>query len=135
MTQLSVFIDESGDFGEYDPKSPFYIITMLFHDQSHPITDAITKLNQDLSYMELDGLCIHTGPIIRREEIYEYMDVEERRRILNKLVAFFRQVDVNYKCVSIEQKHVDDVIQSTAQLSKKMSLFMLITMIFFLAAL
>jgi hypothetical protein len=25
--ELSVFIDESGDFGEYDFHSPFYIIT------------------------------------------------------------------------------------------------------------
>ena len=26
--ELSIFIDESGDFGDYDPKSPYYIISM-----------------------------------------------------------------------------------------------------------
>lgn len=33
MKELSIFIDESGDFGDYSPHSPYYIITMVFHDQ------------------------------------------------------------------------------------------------------
>ena len=104
MKELSVFIDESGDFGEYDDQSPYYIITMVFHDQSVGIDDEIHKLNMELSYMNLSGMCIHTGPIIRKEEIYEYMSIKERRRIFNKLVAFFRQVDIKYKCISIIQR-------------------------------
>jgi hypothetical protein len=70
MKELSVFIDESGDFGEYDDQAPYYIITMVFHDQSQAITDAVQKLDQELSYMDLNDLCIHTGPIVRREETY-----------------------------------------------------------------
>ena len=49
MKELSVFIDESGDFGEYDDHAPYYIITMVFHDQSQAITDAVQKLDQELS--------------------------------------------------------------------------------------
>ena len=123
MRELSIFIDESGDFGEYDDRSPYYIITMVFHDQSIPITDSIYKLNQELSYMNLDNLCIHTGPIIRREEIYEFMPIKQRRSIFNVLVAFFRQIDIKYKCFSIEKKYADDVILATSQLSKKISQF------------
>ena len=33
MKELSVFVDESGDFGEYDRRSPFYIISLVLHDQ------------------------------------------------------------------------------------------------------
>lgn len=123
MKELSIFIDESGDFGVYDEHSPYYIISMVFHDQNIPITDAVNKLNLELSYMNLDNLCIHTGPIIRREEIYELMTIKQRRSIFNILVAFFRQIDVKYKCFSIEKKYADDVIQSTSQLSRKMSQF------------
>ena len=83
-----------GDFGEYDDQAPYCIITMVFHGQSLPITDAVQKLDQELSYLDLNNLCIHTGPIVRREEIYEFMSITERRRIFNKLVAFFRQVDI-----------------------------------------
>ena len=50
MKELSVFIDESGDFGEYDEQTPYYIITMVFHEQSHSISDAVAKLDQELSY-------------------------------------------------------------------------------------
>ena len=32
MKELSIFVDESGDFGEYDYHSPYYIILMVLHD-------------------------------------------------------------------------------------------------------
>ena len=133
MRELSVFIDESGDFGEYDEQAPYYIMAMVFHEQQTPITEAVQKLNQELSYMGLNDLCIHTGPIIRREEIYEFMSIKERRRIFNKLVAFFRQVDIKYKCIGIEKKYTEDVIQATAQLSRKMSRFIMDNLQYFLS--
>ena len=49
VSELSIFIDESGDFGPYDYRSPYYIITMVFHDQSVDISTPITKLEADLS--------------------------------------------------------------------------------------
>lgn len=123
MKELSIFIDESGDFGEYDYKSPYYIITMVFHDQNYDISGAISALNQELSYLVPDDICIHTGPIIRKEEIYEHMDVRERRRIFNKMIAFIRQIDIRYKCFYIEKKHISDVIEASGKLSKQISQF------------
>ena len=70
MKELSIFIDESGDFGEYDHHSPYYIITMVFHDQQEDIQPAVSKLNQELSYLNLNNLCIHTGPIIEKKDFY-----------------------------------------------------------------
>ena len=32
---LIIFIDESGDFGSYEPHAPFYIAAMVLHDQQH----------------------------------------------------------------------------------------------------
>lgn len=123
MKELSIFIDESGDFGEYDHHSPYYIITMVFHDQKKNVQPAIAKLNQELSYLNLSDLCIHTGPIIRREEIYINMPIDERRRIFNKMVAFIRQIDVRYKCFYIEKKHIPDVVEATGKLAKQISQF------------
>lgn len=123
VRELSIFIDESGDFGEYDPHSPYYIITMVFHDQQEDIRPAISKLNQELSYMKLDSLCIHTGPIIRREGSYADMAVDERRHIFNKMVAFIRQVNIRYKCFYIEKKHIPDVVEATGRLSRQISGF------------
>ena len=118
MKELSIFIDESGDFGEYSPHSPYYIISMVFHDQKNDIQEALTKLNTELSFLGLNDLCIHTGPIIRREEIYTNMSIQERRRIFNKMIAFIKQIDIKYKCFYIEKKHFVDVVEATGKLSK-----------------
>jgi hypothetical protein len=123
LKELSIFIDESGDFGEYSVHSPFYIITMVFHDQSEDIQESISKLNQELSYLGIEDTCIHTGPIIRREEIYSEMDIPERRRIFNKMVAFIRSINIRYKCFFIEKRHIDDVVEASGKLSKKISQF------------
>lgn len=123
MKELSIFIDESGDFGEYDHKSPYYIITMVFHNQNDDIQPAVAKLNTELSYLGLEDICIHTGPIIRMEEIYVNMDVVERRRIFNKMIAFIRQIDIKYKCFHVEKKHMADVVEITGKLSKQISQF------------
>ena len=33
MKELSIFVDESGDFGEYEKHAPYYIVTMVFHSK------------------------------------------------------------------------------------------------------
>ena len=45
MKELSIFVDESGDFGEYNHHSPYYIITMVFHNQNDDISEDINKFN------------------------------------------------------------------------------------------
>jgi len=121
LKELSIFIDESGDFGEYALHSPYYIITMVFHNQKNDISLAVKKLNQELSHLNLDNLCIHTGPIIRREEIYSDMSLEERRRIFNKMVAFIRQIDIKYKYFYIDKKPLFDTVEATGKLSAQIS--------------
>ncbi|MEY8433417.1 DUF3800 domain-containing protein, partial [Lachnospiraceae bacterium 48-42] len=46
MKELSIFIDESGDFGEYDHHSPWYIVTMVFHEQDISIQESMEYLNR-----------------------------------------------------------------------------------------
>ena len=123
MKELSIFIDESGDFGEYSYHSPYYIITMVFHNQDVDIQEQINHLDTELSYLGLKNLCIHTGPIIRKEEIYKDMDIIERRKIFNRMMAFIRSIDIQYKCFSIEKKHIQDSVESTGKLSKQISIF------------
>ncbi len=122
MKELSIFIDKSGDFGRYDHHAPYYIITMLFHDQNDNIQKSITNLNTELIFLGLTNLCIHTGPIIRKEEIYADMSVYERRRIFNKMIAFIRQINIRYKYFYIEKKHIANAVEAAEKLSKQISL-------------
>ena len=85
MKELSIFVDESGDFGEYEKHSPYYIITMVFHDQVYPINDDVVRLNTELRNIGYNNPVIHTEPLIRKEEDYVHIQPNERRRILTNL--------------------------------------------------
>lgn len=67
---LSVFIDESGDFGKYDPKSSYYYVSMVLHDQSVDISSEIENLEERVANYGYPHHAIHVGPIIRREKAY-----------------------------------------------------------------
>ena len=43
---LSIFIDESGDFGKFDSKNPYYYVSLVLHDQSIDITENIKNLEE-----------------------------------------------------------------------------------------
>lgn len=62
--ELSIFIDESGDFGEYDPKSPYYIIGMVIHDQNDDISEPLTYMERGLKQINFRQNCVHAGPLI-----------------------------------------------------------------------
>ena len=44
MKELSIFIDESGDFGEITERPAYYLVTLLFHDQKNDIASNVKKL-------------------------------------------------------------------------------------------
>lgn len=123
MKELSIFIDESGDFGEYSFHAPFYIVTMVFHDQTNDISSDVNAFERELSYLGLTNHCIHTGPIVRMEEEYKNMYASDRKRILNKMVAFIRNLDISYHCFMLEKKQVGDVVEATGRLAKEIALY------------
>ncbi len=126
MKELSIFVDESGDFGEYNYHSPYYIITMVFHNQDNDITKDIQKFNNELVLLGLDRHhCIHNGPIIRREAPYQHMNIKERRQLFNKMVAFTRQLNLSFKCFHVEKKHLSNTAEVSEKLSKQINLFLL----------
>ena len=78
MKELSIFVDESGDFGEYAQHAPYYIITMVFHDQSNDISSNINILNNALRQIGYgDEQAVHTEPLICREPPYQYFQPNE----------------------------------------------------------
>lgn len=68
---MSIFVDESGDFGEYSQHSPYYIITMLFHDKDKDIKPLVQKLDSEIQSLGYEkDFVIHTFPLIRKEEMF-----------------------------------------------------------------
>lgn len=123
MKELSIFIDESGDFGEYDYRSPYYIVSFVFHNQENDISLNITKLDRILTRFNINNNCIHTAPLVRGEEIYQNMDLHARRKILNSFFAFLKDINISYESFYVEKKHIEDEVELTAKLSKQIANF------------
>ncbi len=124
MKKLSIFVDESGDFGKYEPHAPFYIFSLVFHDQSNPIDIPIKHLEQHLQNTNLGAThCFHAGPIIRREEDYQNLSLVERRKCLNSILTFAKNCEISYVSFFVEKKHIADALNLTVALTKQLSAF------------
>lgn len=124
MNELSIFVDESGDFGAYEPHAPFYLFTLVFHNQNRSITEQLKYIEAGLTNIGFDGKhCFHAGPIIRREEDYQNLSIAERRKCLNQILTFAKNVDISYITFSVEKKHIPDSLSLTVALSKQLSSF------------
>lgn len=100
---LSVFIDESGDFGQFNPASPNYYVAMVLHNQKINISKNIDALDRQISNWGYPEHTIHTGPLIRRESVYKNDLRENRKALFNALYHFTRMLDVQYLCPVINQ--------------------------------
>jgi hypothetical protein len=124
MKELSIFIDESGSFGEYELHSPYYIITLIFHDQEVDISGNIlgfrNKMNTRYGMPEYT---VHAGPLIRREDEYENFPIAERKMIFDSLFHFVRMTDITYHSVIVGKKNLIEAMDLEVQLIKHLSRF------------
>ena len=118
---LSVFIDESGDFGPYDHRSPYYIVSMILHEQYNNIDENITVLEKHIDNLGYPSHAIHVGPLIRRESVYSDDLMEDRKRLFSALFNFARKIPFTYINAIIKKSECGDVVELTTKLSKTIS--------------
>ena len=129
--KLSIFVDESGDFGNLQPHSPYYLVTMLFHDQNDSITLDNTALDNNVRAIGFDPLSLHSGPIIRREGYYREHIKDKRKKLLRSLLAYCQHVPIQYTTMLVEKRECAGVINLTAKLSKLISIFVKEHLVYF----
>ena len=124
MKELSIFVDESGDFGECQKHAPYYIVTMVFHDQAVDISDNINFLNKSLKQIGYgDEQAIHTEPLIRREKPYQYFQPNERRAIFSKLYYFTLKCNIKYKSFVFHKIEYESKFKLEVKIAKELSQF------------
>ena len=80
---LSIFIDESGDFGNYQAIAPYYMVAMVLHDQSVDLSSSISALDQKVADLGFPPHAIHTGSIIRKE----FRSMTSRQLRISKMLS------------------------------------------------
>lgn len=118
---LSIFIDESGDFGPYDPHTPLYLVAILLHDQHISIAERISAFETHLTNLGYPQHAIHTGPLIRRESVYSNDLIENRKKLFNALFNFTRKLNIHYACAKIKKIECRDAVSVNTRLSKEIS--------------
>lgn len=122
---LSVFCDESGDFGPYASHAPYYLVSFVFHNQDLPLDSEIFKLEQHVQECGLPANhAIHTAPLIRREQDYENTDMVDRRRVFAQLEAFARRSPITEKTFLIDKKRFGAGDDLANRIAREMGIFL-----------
>jgi len=121
MTELSIFIDESGDFGEVKERPAYYLVTLVFHNQADNIDEQVKKLEKSIKDSDFDLEYIHTGPVIRREDIFSGYTIGERRKLIYKMLNFLNGIPIACETIVVNRKEAADKISLSGKLAKKIS--------------
>ena len=117
---ISVFIDESGDFGPFEPHAPIYLVALVLHDRSVDIRQNILDFDRHLEYLGYKRHAVHTGPLIRRESEYAYDLMEARRSLFGSLFHFVRRLPVRYSCIKVNKRECGDSIALAARIGREL---------------
>ena len=123
MSTLSVFIDESGDFGSFDPKCPFYIFSLVFHNQDNNVKDLSDKFKSDLLSIGFKKAYFHAGPILRKEKDYKYYPKQIRVKSFNRMTKFIRDLPIKYTTIEVNKKETNGGLDLGLALARKLRLF------------
>lgn len=125
MSELSVFIDESGDFGPYERHAPYYIITLVFHNQEYDISEQVKHLKRHLIEQGFaESHAIHSAPLIRRERDYANLSLTARRKLFRSLFTFMRLCDIDYKSFTFKKREFTSHDQMVSRISREVSTFL-----------
>ena len=131
MREYSIFCDESGTFSKYNARAPYYITTFVLHDQAESIAEMVEKLDTALASFQIRTRTVHAGPLIRREDEYEFTDIITRRKIFQRLFVFTRTCRIAYQPFIVDKRHITDEKTLSDLLSNQIRAFLLSNLAFF----
>lgn len=128
--ELSIFIDESGDFYEC---SKYYLMTLVMHEQDKNIARELAFLDEAMVQKNFPIRPIHTSPLIHKANDYYHWSYEDRRYLFNKMFAFIRHCPITYRTFAVEKRQWSDYYQLTGRLARDLHSFLLENIAYFQA--
>lgn len=121
MSELSVFADESGNMG-FDSK--YYLLTLLFHDQSKDIAPSVESYRRALWERELADIPFHFAPLLRGNRAYESFDVECRLKLLKSFKVFTEGAPVRYTTFLYRKDQFEDAAALRVKMKRDLIAFL-----------
>lgn len=94
MKELSAFVDESGT---QEARTTFYVVTLVLHDQSDDIFDAIRRYERSLADRGLPNIPFHATPLMRGHDDYAGLELAERKRLLSSFSVLVQNLPIRYR--------------------------------------
>ena len=121
MSDLSVFIDESGDFG---PDSKYYVLALVLHDQTHDVEDAIRNYESSLVQRPLSDIPFHFNPLLRANGFHEGLDASSRMKHLMSFKIFADNVSFRYRAFIFEKSRYNDAEALSLKMKRELVNFL-----------
>ena len=123
---LSIFIDESGDFGFKKGSSEYYLLTFVFHEQDKDISKQLNKI-KNLPYF-------HGGPLIRKENEYINAPIEERQKIFTLFSGFVSSLPIKTKTFHwIKKDFNNDIYKMESRMARDINAFFIYNYEYFIS--
>lgn len=123
MRELSIMVDESGEWGKL---SKYYLITLVFHDQSEPVMPHIERYEQHLADASLPDIPFHAGPLLNGHADYETLSMADRKRLFVAFFTLARNLPFTYVTFAHRKSEFDnDKRRFEAQLRRDLANYLL----------
>lgn len=120
--EISIFIDESGDFYEC---SKYYLMTLVMHEQCESIRSQLDDLERAVQLKGFPKNAVHTSPLVHKAGEYYHWTYEDRRYLFNKMFSFIRHCPITYRTFAVEKRQWNDYYQLTGRLARDLHSFLL----------
>lgn len=115
--EVGCFCDESGSD---DAGARYYLLTLVFHDQSVDLGPSFAHYERSLADKGLPDIPLHTSPLMNGHGDYEGMALEDRKRLLMSFVAMAQRLPVTYHTFSYRRSEFGEIGGVFARLRRDM---------------
>lgn len=117
---LSVYIDESGDFGFSDRSSMLYIVSLVCFDSKNDIGKETKFLEYKLNALGHIGM-VHSALLIARKNEYNKLDLKIRKDIFYTLFNYSRKIPIRIKSIVIDKRYVNTRYQLVKKIETELN--------------
>lgn len=122
---ISIFVDESGNFGDTRDHSRYCLVTFVFRDDADDNAEQEREYRHGIAQlgMDPDAMMFHAGPVIRQEEQFSAMSRHLRGKIFYQMLSYVRKSNIRYNTFIVDTKFVSSEEQIVSRLKNDVKEF------------